>query len=319
MKISFRQLFLFGLLVVFALAAPSCEAQLFKKGANRRAARQNGGNYNGGMNQQQSNQYQQPRKGLFGKSKEAKTGGLFNGNKQNNTQYSNAQPQQKKGLFGKPKEQKTGGLFNRNKVDAYGQPVQKNGLFGKAKERREAQAYTQQRYSNQSYSQQQINQQASANSVQRSQRASSNQSLFQNKSLATSSGESSVGNGQDRAFTSNSRSDRDASSSASRPALADASRSQIPAVKKTLSEARSQLPQLTRAESKRDANGVAPAEAHRPAIVRSKPKLPERTRQTAIAVEHTRLEDTSKDLPETSPTGPISAPKQVEPGSRTLA
>ena len=115
------------------------------------------------------------------------------------------------------------------------------------------------------------------------------------------------------------RSDRDASSSASRPALADASRSQIPAVKKTLSEARSQLPQLTRAESKRDANGVAPAEAHRPAIVRSKPKLPERTRQTAIAVEHTRLEDTSKDLPETSPTGPISAPKQVEPGSRTLA
>ena len=231
------------LLLVWWCLPVTGQAQLFKKGAQRRAARQ-GGTPSGGT--------QQPRTGLFGKPKEPKTGGLLNRNSQP------ARPKEKTGLFGKPKEPKTGGIFNRNKADVTGQASQKNGLFGK---RRAANAS---QYAN--YNQQQRNQQAAANSVQRSQRVSASEPLF-----------------------AASKSDP------SRPS-AGAFQKPSPAVDRPAAE----------------------PSADNSALVRTRPKVPQRT-QPAARVPHQPLDNTSRDLPLARPTSPLAAPPQVQTSVDILA
>ena len=105
------------LLLVLWFVPATGQAQLFKKAAQRRAARQGAGS---------SGSTQPPKTGLFGKPKQPKTGGLLNRNSQ---PVDRTQPQT--GLFGKPKEPKSGGLFHRNKGDVAGPTTQKSGLFGK--------------------------------------------------------------------------------------------------------------------------------------------------------------------------------------------
>ena len=288
--------------VAFALIVPVCEAQLFK-GGQRRAARQGGGStQQSGGNLQQGGANQQPRTGLFGKEKAPKTGGLFKGKQDNQQPINNGQYQQPKtGMFGKQKEPQNGGLFNRNKIEySDGQYYkEKTGLFGKAKAKREQAAVPQQRYT-----QQQFNQQASVNSVQRSQRASSNQPLFQNKAVGNFNNPTSANSGSNGLLSSSL-----GQPSASQAALAAIARSRQQ-VDLTAEDQKSQLPELTRiAEPKQ----TQAARSQKPrATVRSKPKLPQRRSPLTNTVKHAQLQDTSNQIPQASPTGLIPPPPVVD-------
>ena len=292
--------------LVFVLSVSVCEAQLFK-GGQRRAARQGGGNMQqSGGNRQQGFSNQQPRTGLFGKEKAPKTGGLFN--KQRNQQpiNNNQYQQPKTGLFGKEKQPKSGGLFNRNKVEySDGQFYrEKNGLFGKAKAKREQAAASQQRYT-----QQQFNQQASGNSVQRSQRASSNQSLFQNKPVGTFNNPTPGNSGSNGLLTGSSGQPTSVRPSVSQSAPGENSRLRQQ-VNPAVEDQKSQLPELTRVTK---AKTPAAARAQKAdAVVRSKPKLPQRRSPLNKTVRHARLQDTSKEVPQASPTGLIASPPVID-------
>lgn len=246
------------LLLVLWFVPATGQAQLFKKAAQRRAARQGAGS---------SGSTQPPKTGLFGKPKQPKTGGLLNRNSQ---PVDRTQP--KTGLFGKPKEPKSGGLFHRNKGDVAGPTTQKSGLFGK---RRGAASSP---YA--SYNQQQRNQQAAANSVQRSQRVSASEPLFA------------------------ARADDRATSSADTPAVARSS------------------PERARGDRPGDAatpgRGDRSATTDNSAIVRTRPKVPQRT-QPAARVPHQPLKNTSQDLPVARPTSPLAAPPEVRSSIDILA
>jgi len=296
--------------VVFALSVSVCEAQLFK-GGQRRAARQAGGNIQqSGGNGQQGFSNQQPRTGLFGKEKAPKTGGLFNGKQRNQQPINNGQYQQPKtGMFGKEKQPKSGGLFNRNKVEySDGQYYkEKNGLFGKAKAKREQAAAPQQRYT-----QQQFNQQASANSVQRSQRASSNQSLFQNKAIGNFNNPTSGNSGSNGLLSGSA-----VRPSASQSTLAESVRTRQQ-VDLAAEDQKSQLPELTRVRKTQQALAARTQKSR--ATVRSKPKLPQRRSPLTNTVKHAQLQDTSNKIPQASPTGLIPAPPVVDDTTaKTLA
>ncbi|MCR9197338.1 MAG: hypothetical protein NXI04_01720 [Planctomycetaceae bacterium] len=261
------------LLLLLVGADGRCEAQLFKKAAERRASRQGGA---------ASGQYQPPKKGLFGKSKEPKTGGLLNrGGGSTQRPAAGSGQNQKTGLFGKPKEPKTGGLFNKNKVDASGRPIEKPGLFGKKRQANDA------RYANQ-YTQQQRNMQASANYVQRSQRAASSEPLFRPSHSAEAAA----------------RSDK---------SVADASprtdgRSDV----SLLASQKPDLPSLKQAAE--TANGVS-----RQTVAGSRPKVPRRTQSIPRAAPPKKLHNTSQELPVARPTGTITVPAEVRVSADILA
>lgn len=259
------------LVLVLVCLAPSCPGQLFKKAAERRASRQGGA---------PAGQYQPPKKGLFGKSKEPKTGGLFN-RSGGSTPRSNggAEQNQKTGLFGKPKEPKTGGLFNRNRVDASGQPIQKPGLFGKKRA-------AENRYAN-NFTQQQRNQQASASYVQRSQRVADSQPLFRPPTPAD--GSASAGTSQTTGTRQSGRVE--------------------PTV---LSQRKPDLPELKQSAASQ------PIGSHS-ALVRSRPKVPRRTQPSAGPRPRKTLQNTSQDLPEVAPTGTITVPVDVRTADDILA
>lgn len=266
-----RFTFLAVLLLLFATPLPRCQAQLFKKAAERRASRQAGSS---------SGQYQPPKKGLFGKSKEPKTGGLLNrgGNTQRPTAGSGQN--QKTGLFGKPKEPKTGGLFNRNKVDASGRPIEKPGLFGKKRQANDA------RYANQ-YTQQQRNMQASANYVQRSQRAASSAPLFR-PSVPADTAARAANSG---AHASPRTDGRDVN-------LLTQQKPDLPALKQVADTA----------------DGV-----RRQALAGSRPKVPRRTPSIPRAAPQKKLHNTSQELPVARPTGTITVPAEVSISTDILA
>ena len=272
-----RFTFVTVLLLLVARPFPRCEAQLFKKAAERRASRQGGA---------ASGQYQPPKKGLFGKSKEPKTGGLFNRNGGNTQRPATGSGQnQKTGLFGKPKEPKTGGLFNKNKVDASGRPIEKPGLFGKKRQAGDA------RYANQ-YSQQQRNMQASANYVQRSQRAASSEPLFR-PSVSANGAARSANSLADASLRTGDRTD---------------DRSDV----SLLTPQKPELPSLKQAAEA--ANGV-----RRQAVATSRPKVPRRTQSTPRAAPQKKLHNTSQELPVVRPTGTITVPAEVSTSADILA
>lgn len=309
----FQTLIFAGL--VFALSVSVCEAQLFK-GGQRRAARQSGGSMQqSGGNRQQGFSNQQPRTGLFGKEKTPKTGGLFNGKQRNQQPINNGRYQQPKtGLFGKEKQPKSGGLFNRNKVESSdGQFYkEKNGLFGKAKAKREQAAASQQRYT-----QQQFNQQASANSVQRSQRASSNQSLFQNTPVGTFNNPTPGNSGSNRLLTGSSGQPASVRPSVSQAAPGENTRPRQP-VNLAVEDQKSRLPELTRVTRPQSADAARARKTGE--VVRSKPKLPQRRSPLNKTVKHALLQDTSNEVPQASPTGLIASPPAVDEATeKTLA
>lgn len=275
------------LLFVGFLMLSTCsrgEAQLFKKAAQRRAARQSGGNYNNGTQQgglfgggknrqsssQDSNQYEQPKTGLFGRTKPVK------------------EPKEKTGLFGRPKEEK-------------------NGLFGRAKERREQEAYANQQfrnqYSPQRYTQHQMNQYASSNSVHRSQGVTSTQPLFNPQTEPTARPANSTQSGRNSAALN------------VRPVASTA----VPPGETGTAE---QLPKITRPQTlPANLEKTGSAQPRSSAIVRSRPKLPQRTQQTTeSAPTFPALQNTSQELPVAKPTGSLPKPMDdIEVVDATLA